>query len=398
MNRGEFLRLAGILGLGSTLAPSLLTSCAEDIHFPDFEVNFNGKVLIVGAGSAGLIAGHILNQYGIDFEILEASSRFGGRVMKQAGFADFPIDMGAEWIHTDPSIFATLLNDPESTATIDLINFAPKTFQLWKKGKLRDRNFISNFYAEFKFKNSTWHDFFDQFIVPDIEDRIKYQAPVVSIDYQTDKVEVKEENETLHEADKVIVTVPLTQLKNSSIAFNPALSDFKTEALSKVEMPDGIKQFFEFSDRFYPDIVLEGSLLDAATTGGGDKVIYDAAFGKDTSQHILGIFSVGEPAAIYAQHPTEEELLNYSLNELDTIFDGQATRHFIKFTSQNWSRERYIEGSYSYYQDYDALNILSEPIDNKVFFAGEAYSLEDQATVHGAGLTAYREVEKILKG
>jgi len=49
------------------------------------------KIIVVGAGAAGLTAGHLLEQRGIDFEILEARPTSGGRVRKLEGFADFPI-------------------------------------------------------------------------------------------------------------------------------------------------------------------------------------------------------------------------------------------------------------------------------------------------------------------
>jgi len=57
------------------------------------------KICIVGAGVAGITAGHLLAEQGIDFDILEAHSTHGGRLKKLEGFADFPIDLGAEWIH-----------------------------------------------------------------------------------------------------------------------------------------------------------------------------------------------------------------------------------------------------------------------------------------------------------
>ena len=56
------------------------------------------KILIVGAGVAGITAGHILAEHGVDFEIFEASATYGGRVRKVDDFVDFPIDLGAEWI------------------------------------------------------------------------------------------------------------------------------------------------------------------------------------------------------------------------------------------------------------------------------------------------------------
>ena len=57
------------------------------------------NVLIIGAGAAGITAGHLLAERGVDFEILEASSTHGGRVRKVDDFVDFPIDIGGEWIH-----------------------------------------------------------------------------------------------------------------------------------------------------------------------------------------------------------------------------------------------------------------------------------------------------------
>ncbi|HJT39447.1 MAG TPA: NAD(P)-binding protein [Sphingobium sp.] len=39
------------------------------------------KVAIVGGGLAGLYAARLLNAVGVDFRLLEARDRFGGRVL-----------------------------------------------------------------------------------------------------------------------------------------------------------------------------------------------------------------------------------------------------------------------------------------------------------------------------
>jgi len=70
-------------------------------------------VAIVGAGAAGLAAGYLLQRYRVDFEIIEAAPVYGGRLKRAEGFADFPIDLGAEWIHTHPVVLAEILNQPE---------------------------------------------------------------------------------------------------------------------------------------------------------------------------------------------------------------------------------------------------------------------------------------------
>ena len=61
-------------------------------------------MIIVGAGAAGLAAAKILEQNNINYTILEATNRYGGRLKKDTTLADFPIDIGAEWIHSNPKV------------------------------------------------------------------------------------------------------------------------------------------------------------------------------------------------------------------------------------------------------------------------------------------------------
>ena len=56
------------------------------------------KVLILGAGVAGLAAAHTLHKNEIeDFIVLEAQDHIGGRV-KQIDFAGLRLEEGANWI------------------------------------------------------------------------------------------------------------------------------------------------------------------------------------------------------------------------------------------------------------------------------------------------------------
>ncbi len=394
MTRIEFIKNCAVLGIGTPFFTSLITSCTSGIDFfEDFEVNFSGKVLIIGAGAAGLTAGHVLKQHNIEFEILEASGVHGGRVKKTDDFADFPIDLGAEWIHTDPAILAKLLNDPSQTMTIEPIIYSPESMYFWNDGKLQKRNFFSNFYGEYKFKHTTWYDFFEQYIVPGIRDQITYNSPVTEIDYTGDKVYVRNVDGDLFEADKVIVTVPLPILQNDSITFQPALPAEKVNALTQVDVPPGIKVFIEFSEKFYPDIVSIGGVSSA-----GEEIFYDAAFRKDTQRNVLALFSVGDQAGAYTNLDTEEEIINLILSQLDEMFEGKASETYMKHIIQNWSKEPFIQGSYSHYgaSEMENINTLAQAIDNKVYFAGEAYTYESSSTVHGAGESAYVAVEALL--
>ncbi len=396
MTRKDFIKNIATLGIATPFMASLLTSCSkENIQFfEEVPANFNGKIIIVGAGAAGLIAGHILQQKNIDFQIIEASSIYGGRVKKAADFADFPIDLGGEWIHTNPSILAKLLNEPNSKADIEVIPYNPKTISVWKDGKLRKRNIASHFYSEYKFKSTTWYGFFEKHIVPNFSKKIIYNSPITEIDYTGDKVTLKNNQGDNFNADKVLVTVPLPILQSNYIQFNPPLPSEKIAAVNNIGFPDGIKAFIEFSERFYPDL----TFADGGLINGGDTLYYDAGFGKDTNVNVLALFSVSEETGKYTNLESNTATFEKIMSELDEMFDGQATKYYKKHIIQNWSKEPFIRGSYSHYDNYGDMDTLREPLGNKVFFAGEALHPTDSSTVHGAGESGYDAVTSMISG
>jgi len=118
MKRRKFIKQSGLISLGILLPPPLLfSSCRKESLFED--LNFDGKVLIIGAGAAGLYAGYILKSKGINFQILEASDKSGGRLGKLVGFADFPVDLGAQWLHGKNSILGDLISKTKTIITKD---------------------------------------------------------------------------------------------------------------------------------------------------------------------------------------------------------------------------------------------------------------------------------------
>jgi protoporphyrinogen oxidase len=56
------------------------------------------KIIIIGAGIAGLAAADYLHQQGVKASILEARKRIGGRIHVDHSWG-FPISKGASWIH-----------------------------------------------------------------------------------------------------------------------------------------------------------------------------------------------------------------------------------------------------------------------------------------------------------
>lgn len=54
----------------------------------------------------------------------------------------------------------------------------------------------------------------------------------------------------MFDADKALVTVPITILQKELIKFNPVMPQEKVTAINAEKMPGGFKLFIEFSEKF----------------------------------------------------------------------------------------------------------------------------------------------------
>jgi len=88
-------RRALLTGLSGTA----LVTAASPSYAAAARPGSRGRVVVVGAGVAGLAAARRLRARGKEVVILEARSRIGGRVHTVQGWPGVPLDLGASWIH-----------------------------------------------------------------------------------------------------------------------------------------------------------------------------------------------------------------------------------------------------------------------------------------------------------
>ena len=81
MNRSEFTRLAGLAALGAAGVPEFV-ACGSS------QARGQERVVIVGAGIAGLVTAMHLRDAGIDSTVYESSSRIGGRMHSERSYWD----------------------------------------------------------------------------------------------------------------------------------------------------------------------------------------------------------------------------------------------------------------------------------------------------------------------
>jgi lysine-specific histone demethylase 1B len=443
MNRRKFLKQTTLLSIGGLILPSaLLSSCRTNSLFED--TSFNGKVLIIGAGAAGLYAGYILKSKGIDFQILEAAPNYGGRLGKLTGFANFPLDIGAQWMHGKNSIVGDLVKKSDTQIKIDdssekywfnneLVSSLPRDvteifeeeenvpdvsfeeFAVQKGFGNEYKNIVeaiagdsgadaSNISAywkimeeenwsagdeDFKFEK-TFFDLIEKQIAIHVQDHIQLNTVIKQIDYTGPTTTVTDSNNNAYTADKVIITVPITILKSGDIEFVPALPTEKTTAFSKIGMDAGMKVFLKFSSKFFDENILGGSICAAYS---------DDSIGKVQDDNILLAFIMGQQAEYLTSMGSDSAITNALLQELDTMYNGQASASFVASHVQNWTTNPFVRGAYSYSTVGmgDARKVASESVAKKLYFAGEAMNTNGHhQTVQGAIETGYREVINLI--
>ena len=441
MDRRHFIKKTTLFSIGGLLIPSaFLSACKKESLFED--LNYDGKVIIIGAGAAGLYAAYILKSKGINFQILEASPNYGGRLGKLTGFANFPIDTGAQWLHGKNSILGDLITKSTTKLTLDdsetkywfnnqLVNSLPQNTAIFEGDDLPDISYsdfalqkgLGNEYKyiveniagdqgaaasrlsvfgnnqdeenwnsgdnDFKFQE-TFFDLIDTQIANQVKDSILLNTIVSKIDYSQPTIQITDSNNNLYNADKVIITVAIPILKSADIQFVPALPNEKTTAFSKIGMDAGMKVFLKFSNKFFDQNIIGGPICAAYA---------DDSIGKAQNDHVLLAFVMGEQAEYLTSLGSDTSITTALLQELDTMYNGQATASFIASHVQNWTTNPFVKGAYSYSTIGmgDARNIAAQPINKKLYFAGEAMNTNGHhQTVHGAVETGYREVINIL--
>jgi len=361
------------------------------------------SVVVVGAGAAGITSAYHLHRAGASITVLEASSRIGGRLKKDTSLTDFPLDLGGQWIGFDPSstlngllgtvkmspgVQDTLLHEVLPALRVD----ADKNVHLCEDSKPIGHKWV----------NSTWYDFFHRNMVVRLRDKIICNSVVDTIETSKRQVRILC-GDKVYIADHVIVTVNMKALQEDRIRFVPSLPDKYNNALPKFHMEPALKVFLKFSYKFYP----RSFYFDSNDEVGDESLYYfDDSFGEETRSNILGFFGFGRPVKRYLElcKQGEDLLIDTMLNELDEIFENQATPNYQGHVLQDWSQERFCHTGYANQIDDTkaTISLFQTPIDNKLYFAGDSLPRDLQywgyANVAAdSGLLAAQRIHKLYQ-
>lgn len=417
-------------------------------------------VLIIGAGAAGLMAANKLQEAGYKIEILEARNRIGGRIWTDCSHGS-PMELGAEFIHGKPQETLALLktshlkivesccNDlfknKEDFVSTDFgkmihelhqqidphqkMSYATflKTAQATPFQKKIARSYVENFHAaepdfisteaisaaeqashkngeEKNYRVAQGYDALINFLVTSLPtSSIHLQHVVQEISWKPQHVTVTAATPTgekKYYARQLLITVPLgilqaNQGETGAIRFYPELTS-KKEALSHLKMGHVLKILIQCKERFWEKQGRFGVLVvpDAEICGWWTQ--------EPEKSNILTGW-VGGPFATQAISWETPRLMEHVINSLATAFDKNKRELeplIENITWHNWSHDPFSRGAYSYpgIKGLQAARSLAEPIEETLFFAGEATDYQgNYGTVHGALASGTRAAKQIMK-
>lgn len=178
------------------------------------------------------------------------------------------------------------------------------------------------------------------------------------------------------DAEKVLITIPPAVLRTDAVRFLPEMPQHKA-ALQKIETGGVVKFLFEFTEAVWEK---KGS-KEFRHFPGAYFIFSDAYVPTWWTQHpsrlplLTGWLS--GPSARRVKL-SDEELLEEGVKSLGYIFDCpvdivRSKIHAAKVI--NWMKDPFALGAYAYktVETSQVIEVLSQPVENTVFFAGEAY-------------------------
>jgi monoamine oxidase len=415
-------------------------------------------VLVIGGGIAGLAAARQLTGAGLHVTLLEARNRLGGRIYTHYT-EEYPVELGAEFVHGRPEEIFGLAAEAGIPIVPVQGQYRGKTNGAWTNaGRLMakveqifekmpaaepDQSFqqyldhsdagpevkqqalryVEGFHAanpalisvhslvrdtraeeaidgdrQFRIA-SGYHS-----VVRAVEERIdRKRCDVVmntaatEIHWRPREVVARTHKAEFH-APRAIITVPLGVLKSNGIVFSPALPQ-KQEAMKFLEMGPVVRVTLGFTEKFWER---EPKMAGLSFLFSGNPEFPTWWTSNPLPWPILTGWAAGHHAlALQGQdHAAITRRAVQALARIMSMDDREIERRVLNAFVHDWQADPFSRGAYSYTAvgGFAAAQALSAPVEQTLYFAGEATNFEGYGgTVHGAMATGYRAAREVLE-
>jgi monoamine oxidase len=387
ITRRQFLRRSALAVAGVGLVPPGLVVKAPA-----------RKVLILGAGMAGLAAGYELSKLGHDITILEARSRPGGRVFTlREPFADgLYAEAGAARIRDNHHLtlkYVKIFNLP-------LEPFYPSNLKAVRDDQGERRELPIAGYTDAMTQNyggelgegpEIWRkikggmDLLPKAFAAHLGDKIRYGAAVVRIEQDAKQATVrflKDRSLQTLSADVVLCTIPFSVLRRLEL---PALSSRKKNLIKRTHYDAVSRVYLQTKNRFWETNGLNGF----AFTKGAIEIWHPTWSQPGPRGILMSYARPGEAERITKLK--ESERISQTVAQLDSIFTGLRP-NFEQGTTKCWTEDEWSRGAWGFVGLLETVS-ASAP-DGRIYFAGEHLS-PLYSWIQGALSSSMRAVKQI---
>jgi monoamine oxidase len=405
--------------------------------------NSETEVAIIGGGAAGIAAGRRLHDAGIDCLLIEARGRLGGRAWTITDASGYALDLGCGWLHSadrnpwsaiaeaqgrtidksrppwgKPSlpIRFSLAEQQDYRQAMDALyerletmlangGDVPASDALTPGGRwnnlltavgtyisgaelerMSGRDFIN--YQDTDVNWSIVEGFGATIAAAGAQLRMALETPVSRIDHSGRKLKIETAKGTITAAE-AIMTLPTGIIADNEELFFPALPE-KTQAARGLPLGLDDKLFIALADaeEFEPNSRVFGHTDRVATASYQLR-----PFGRPM---IEAYFGGSHAAALEAEG--ERAFFDFAVSELTALFGSGFARRLTPIAMHRWGADPFARGSYSFALPgmVDRRAVLAAPVDERLFFAGEACSLGDFSTAHGGWFTGVAAAEQAI--
>lgn len=402
-------------------------------------------VVVVGAGSAGLAAAKVLRAAGKSFVVLEAMNRIGGRAYTSSEHFGVPFDIGCAWLHAadrNPYFEEALAAGwtlYHHDMNVDHLYFGKRKAtedeeEAMRLADIHLSNLLDGYHGEedrvaallakchLARAAATFAgpmDFgmdYDEISIADFRAAadlepnyftkegfgalvarfgadvpVELSTPVRKIRWDVPGVACETDRGTVR-GKAVIVTSSPAVLAFEEITFTPDLPEAHVEAFFDLPMGMLTKLPIEIHGTRlglepFDDLLIERS---------AQHDIYFLCFPFDLD---LMVGFVGGDFAWELSAAGEEAGIDFVADRLCGVFGSDLRKHVGRSMMTNWGGERWVRGAYAAARPGQAAAraVLSEPVANRIFFAGEHLAGPLIQTCAGARLSGEAVARRVIE-